>query len=563
MINSVQNSYNAVKNPFAEYKNNGNFYITQEIAQDIFEAENKKEEKKGKKAGIIIASSALLAALGIFAVTKGLPKNTYKWLQKLGQRLEDNVNKRKIRGESGPVTSFYNYSLKKVLGFIDKSKSINNFSSFKDLFLQKAMSKNKVTKKIGLKITSVFERLARNSVIKSYKSADKKFNKLFSTYSQINKNILNSNPNKSVTINNVTKTASEWIQEINSRQSKIQMHYKKGFGKNARLGRYLHMKRAADGLEDRIWNSTFNNVKDLKNPKIYTTFIAEDLLAANKISLTKDVSLLRQSITHDILDNYRASKQAVENISSFIDAKDKTSGELLKTLRSKLSTYKKLSGPTEQELRENVNSEIISTLKILAARLQESSETFNYDKTAVTKVAEYISEIENILGKTSKGEFQEILTIYKALLPKDAYVKLRGTTKSAIKTFDNAINKENDLFFDKLRDLRLGSGPTDVLSVIGSVGGVGLGMTNADNKDERISAVLRYGIPVVGAVATSVAMTVSLVAGFKSMAIGTLSGLLMSNIGSKLDKYRKQYNKHKEDEKHSKAVKAEISAKNM
>ena len=561
MIDSVQNIKAQGQNPFADYKTKGNYYLTLETAQDIFETQEKNKEKKHKRVGLIIASSAIAAALGIFALTKGLPKNTYRWLQNLSQRLEENVNRRKLNGESGPVTSFYNYSLKKVLSFADKAKSINNFSSFKDLFLARVMAKNKYSQSLWQKITDLFENLARNSVNKAYRSSDKQFGKLFENYAQINQKILKEYPDKPVTINNVTKTVSQWIEEIAARKAKITEGYKTGFGKTARNNRYEAMKEAVTGLQDKVWNTAFGKAQDIKNPKLYTTFIAEDFLAADKLKIAKNVNLLRHSITHDILDSYRASKQALDNISAFIDPRDKASNELLKQLRAHLVTYKKLSGPSEKVLREKVNSEIVETLKSLSARLQASSDLFKYDKATVKQAAEYISEFENILGKSSKGEFQEILTVYKALLPKEEYVKLRSNTNSAIKTFDKAINKENDLFFDKLRDLSLGSGPTDVLSVIGAVGGVGLGLTKADDKDERISATLKYGIPVVGAVATSLAMTVCLVAGFKSMAIGTISGMLMSDIGTRLDKLRVKNNKQKEDIKNAEAVKAEINAK--
>ena len=192
MIDSVQNIKAQGQNPFADYKTKGNYYLTLETAQDIFETQEKNKEKKHKRVGLIIASSAIAAALGIFALTKGLPKNTYRWLQNLSQRLEENVNRRKLNGESGPVTSFYNYSLKKVLSFADKAKSINNFSSFKDLFLARVMAKNKYSKSLWQKITDLFENLARNSVNKAYRSSDKQFGKLFENYAQINQKILDS-----------------------------------------------------------------------------------------------------------------------------------------------------------------------------------------------------------------------------------------------------------------------------------------------------------------------------------------------------------------------------------
>ncbi len=573
MISGVKGTSVDKNNIFIQNKGNENYYLTLETAKDIYEKHEHNKEKNGVKVGIIIASSAIIAALGIFALTKGLPKNTYRKLQNLSNRLEDKVSRRKLNGEEGFITSFYNYSLKKAVLFAEKAKSINNISSFKDLFLTKIMFKSKYTKYIWTKITSLFENLAIRSVNLGYDVSDKNFSNLLDSYSAVNKKILKSYPDRLVTINNVTKTTKEWMSEVSSRQSKIKDIYVKGFGTEARNARYQRMKQAVEGLDEKVWEVMKQPVDGLKSKvlknsasvadnqnssKLYTSFIAEDYLAADKLEISQKTNVLRHLITHDVLDGYKASKQVLDNISAFISPQDKISNDLLKRLRSHLITYKKLSGPSEQILRSKVNADIIEDLKMLSSRLTDSSKIFDYKRDTVKQVGEYISELQEILSKNSKGELQEILTIYKSFLPKNEYVKIRKNTNAAISKLDKAINTENDLFFDKLRDLSLGSGPTDALSLLGAIGGVGLGLTEAENKDERISALLKYGIPVVGSVATSIVMTVSLVAGFKSLVIGSLSGLIIGDAGMRLDKLRKQYNKKKNDNNNAEMVKAKI-----
>lgn len=573
MISGVKGTSVDKNNIFIQNKGNENYYLTLETAKDIYEKQEHNKEKNGVKVGIIIASSAIIAALGIFALTKGLPKNTYRKLQNLSNRLEDKVSRRKLNGEEGFITSFYNYSLKKAVLFAEKAKSINNISSFKDLFLTKIMFKSKYTKYIWTKITSLFENLAIRSVNLGYDVSDKNFSNLLDSYSAVNKKILKSYPDRLVTINNVTKTTKEWMSEVSSRQSKIKDIYVKGFGTEARNARYQRMKQAVEGLDQKVWEVMKQPVDGLKSKvlknsasvadnqnssKLYTSFIAEDYLAADKLEISQKTNVLRHLITHDVLDGYKASKQVLDNISAFISPQDKISNDLLKRLRSHLITYKKLSGPSEQILRSKVNADIIEDLKMLSSRLTDSSKIFDYKRDTVKQAGEYISELQEILSKNSKGELQEILTIYKSFLPKNEYVKIRKNTNTAISKLDKAINTENDLFFDKLRDLSLGSGPTDALSLLGAIGGVGLGLTEAENKDERISALLKYGIPVVGSVATSIVMTVSLVAGFKSLVIGSLSGLIIGDAGMRLDKLRKQYNKKKNDNNNAEMVKAKI-----
>ena len=559
MVSSVQNNIINIQtqNPFA--KEPSNYYITPKTAKDIFELSENEKSKKRKKTGFIIVTSALSAAIGIYMLLKGLPKNTYKWLEKWSHRVENKVNQRKEAGKSGPITSFYNRLLQKLPVWADKSKGINNAGTFKDLLFTRIMQKHKITRNIHSKITAVFERLARRSVNNAYKASDKKITTLFNTYSQINKSIMADNPDKLIDVNGVTKKASEWIEELVKRQKNVRDGLQSGFGTNARKGRYLRMKEAVNGLEDKVWAAMVTDKDKQKTNKLLTTFIAEDLIAADKLAIMRGVDLSRNKITHSISDVYNASSRALDNITSFLDPSDKTSYNLLKELRSNLVTYKKLSGPNEKQLREKVNEDILKGLKAIAERLNKSSDKFDYNKSTVEQVTAYINEIENILGKSSKGEMQEILTIYKRLLPREEYVKLRSKTNKALNSFDKAIKTENDLFYDKLRDLKLGSGPTDVLSLLGSVGGVGLGLSTADNKDERISASLEYGIPIIGGVATSIALTVGLVAGIKAMIISGLSSLAVGAVGTRVDKYRKQFNKQQEDLKHAETIKAEIN----
>lgn len=101
-------------------------------------------------------------------------------------------------------------------------------------------------------------------------------------------------------------------------------------------------------------------------------------------------------------------------------------------------------------------------------------------------------------------------------------------------------------FYDKLRDLVLGSAPTDALSILFSAGAIGYGLTKADSKEEKISVTLKSGIPVVAAVGTSLYCSAGLVSGSKAMFVGLLSGLVMNKIGVYVDNLRKKYIKNKQ-----------------
>lgn len=569
MINSVQNTKTFGQTPFNDFSKNGEYYLTREIANDIYKAQDKNSEKKGRKIGLIVALSSVAATLGVFLLTRGLPKNTYKYLTNWIQKLEENVARRKQNGQSGPVTSFMKFSLKKLTKWAEKSRSLNNYNNYKDLLFKKLMSKSKFTMKIHDNITNFFEKLTLKTVNRSYNKADSKFAKLFGSFAELDQRIGQQQGGRLVTINGVTKSVTEWLSEAATRQSKIQTEFQSGFSSSARANRLKTMKAAHADLGRKVWKETFNGVEDvqgmkdkflrLKDSPMHQSFIAEDILAQNKQEILHQVSGARRAITHDIFDTHKASESILENIQSLISPDDAESSKLIKTLHSKLATYKKLSGSHEQQYREILNNEIIDIMNTLTSRLKDSGKVFDYSPKMLNQVSSLQEELVEVLTKSEKGELQELLTIYKALLPRNEYLKLRDTATKAVKSLDGAINTESNLFFDKLRDLSLGSAPTDVLSIVGSVGGVAAGLTMADNKDERVSALLKYGIPIVGSLGTTLVLNIGLVSGIKAMLLGLGSGTIINRVGTAVDKKRKEYNKDIEDKKYTEELKAGIN----
>ena len=215
--------------------------------------------------------------------------------------------------------------------------------------------------------------------------------------------------------------------------------------------------------------------------------------------------------------------------------------EVLNSIRSGLTKYKKLSGAQEATERADLCKEISQNLKKLVDSFRTVAIEQKYDDDALKSVVEFVSKIEKVISNNSKGELEEILTTYKALLPRDKYLKLKAEVAKAVKSLDKSIEIETVQYVDKARDLKLGAAPTDVLSILTTVGAVGYYVSKSDNKDERISASLKYGIPAVGAIATSLFCTAKLISGGKAMFFGLASGWVINKIGVFVDDLRKKY----------------------
>ena len=536
---------NVTNNPFAEFntQKNGYYFLPSYIAtqNDSFQAQTvkKQEEKKERHLGKTIAFSALGVGAGILFLMRGLPKNAYKTLEKWSQKLENKIAKQRKSGQVGKLEEFYTFTLNKLNSFIGKAQSINNFVAVKDITFKKLMYKNKITQKIHEKITGVYEKIGRRTVNKSYDKAKSKLYGMFQTFEDYDDRILKNNKNNTEKIED--KTVQEWLDEIEKLKTKIRRTWNANYGARTREERYSKIKDSMKNLTDEVWEATAGNLNNLSKKEMYESFIAEDKLSAKKLKLMTDTLSFRYVITRDIDDIYKSTVDVVDSMTSFIKTRDKSSRDIIKDLRLKLEDWKKLSGIDETSKRTTLNNEINVLLKNLSSNIKENSSTYGYNNETVKLLESNIKGIGSIMGESGKGALQEIYTIYKKLLPREDYIKLKSSTSRNIKYLDDAISKETNSFFDMMRDLTMGSAPTDILSILGAIGAIGIGLSKAENKDQQNTVLLKAGIPAVGAIATSLYFSASLVSGGKAMMYGALSGLAISKLGSMLDDYRKKH----------------------
>lgn len=526
MINQVLSVNTAQTRAFSNFSQPKNGYYI----NAPFNEEEKKENNH--KLGKTIAISALVVGFGTLAVLSGgLNKGTAKLLNRWKLKLEQKMAK------GSRFKNFYRFTAGKIDTFLAKTESINNFTTLKDVAFQRLMwgkdGSRSFTRKIHEGVTKFFDRISRKTVNSSYSNTYDKFAGLTEYFASVNEKILSRRGNDPKYAN--------IIENINRRIATVNTNLDKGFGINARNERLKEIQKASDGLFEFFWDASLSDVRNFKSKNMWQSFIAEDYLIPAKLQLGNKAGLLRQAITHDINDNYKATIKALDNIQKFVNPSDMSTNDILNSLRNNLNKYKKLSGKEEIVQRNELNKEIITNLRKLGDNFTEMSSKYNYNSDAAKAISKYVSEVENIISKSSKGELQEILTLYKGILPRSEYLKLKAKVNSAIKSLDKSIDIETIQYFDKARDLKLGSAPTDVLSILGAVGAVGYYLNKAESKDDKYSVSLRYGIPAIGAIATSLYCTARLVSGGKAMLFGLLSGWAMNKAGVVVDDARKKY----------------------
>lgn len=440
MINQVSayNSYSStVPAAFSDFKLSSNAYY--------YKLPQNKEEKKNKstKLGLSIATSALVLGFGVMAMMKGMPKGVTKKVKNLQKVLEEKVAHLSDEAKSSKMARFYQYSLKKAEKASEYLNSLNNATTFKDILFAKLMRKTKFTTKAAQKITGVFTRFSRKTVLNGYENAHSKFNRMYEVFGAADNKIMAANPERVVTINGQTLTAKEWLKAINDKKLNMSQCFNAYFGKDAVNMRYHQTKKSMENLEKKVWDLSLGDVmNNYKNKEVYDTFLPEAILSGEKSTLKNNVNWYRNII----------------------------------------------AGSPEKA-----------------------------------------------------GHLDEIMNIYKELLSPKEFEKLKFVSDNAVKKLDKAVVLETDKFFDKLRDLELGSAPTDFLSMVTGLGTVGYGLTKAEDSDERISVSLKYGIPALGAIATSLYLGATLVSGGSALFWSTISGLLLNKAGCRIDEYREKH----------------------
>lgn len=534
MLNSV-NSNNFGQNIFRDFtKNTDNtrFFITPK------ELEKKEPSThKGRNLAFAIGSSALFVGVGFLVLMRGLPKNTSKYLENVKDFLEKRLEKSVLKG-SDRWNEFYIYSIRKLNTFIDKAQSINNFTSLKDVLFKFLMDKTKTGAKIHKNISDFFERISRRTVKSSYKTTGKKFAKMFASFDNLDARLLKSNPDEIITINGKSLPKRKWVEIAQAHRKNIKSSVEQFISAPKQINRYKQIKSTTSRLYEQFWDESFKDFWSKNNKfrrrEMWQTFIPEEKISAGKTSLAEQALSIRNKITYTNADKINRINEQLKKMEELVLPSDREGLDLVKKLKWFLKNpdgleenydlfKKELAKLIDRPLQKDLDSSIIAHQK----NLRQS----------------YFKSITDLMENKDCGELQEMLSIYEKISPYELSL-IKPQVQKTVKAFDKSLNLETVEFFDKVRDLALGSAPTDLLSIISSGAMITYGLTEAKDADERMSVTLKAGIPIIGAIGTSLFCTARLISGGKAMIFGALSGFVLNKIGSITDSLRKKYAKN-------------------
>ena len=565
MINSVNGFEYSKRSPFGAVSmhNRSDYWLAQternnKNFQDITLASilpetiilNPDEARKTNNLKIIgwsIASATILAAGGIFFFLRGGGSGITKGIQNLKNFLERKIQKSKL---SGMGASTYEYLLGKIDFLLNKSQAVNNFTTIKDFAFKKLMygGKNnwKYTRKLHNSVTSMFEKLGLKTVRNSYAKTLNNFEYLknlnISTLAELK---MGKDLSKEITINGVKLPKSEWMTLVQDKGLQIDQLLSDNFSEGVRRARYLDIKKYTKELEQSF---------DEKGPLWFlskdtlNSFVADAKMLPKKLQIQKNINSVKNAISYTPLDLYKDADSKIMTIASYFSIEDKNALKVLNNLRDNFSKFAKTS-----VVDKNVMLSNLSELEAEVRRLFIPSEK-NLDLRAC------VQELRDLFTNYKRGNVQEILDVYKALLPQNQYEKLSKEFSKAIKSLDKSVKLETENFINKSRDLALGSAPTDILSVFGGLATLSYYLGKSDNSQERTAIALKYGIPALVGVGVSLYGNARLFAGSKSLCFAMISSFIANRFGSfanhSYENYLKKTGQYIEPQKEFKKAKA-------
>ena len=503
-------------------------------------------------------SAATIAALGtvvlLFTLSRGFQKNANQFLNKVKEFLETRLARTSIN-DSKKQKSFYEFFIRRINSFTHKLESVNNITSLKDILFMKLMYKTKPTKKLHEAITEYFEKVSEKTVLKSYEKTEEQFRKMNKIFDELDEYIIKNSANDIVEYKEREMT-EQGIKEKIVKCTKAELVSKAknlremsnlmvmGFTHKSTLKyRYGQINEATSSLYSKFWDASFKDFwsknNKFKRKEMWQTFIAAEQIKFNKIEMADASAKARNAISYSDADQNSKISEYIAALDNLIPAKDIKAIEIINKLQwftrhpDVLRDNKKLFFEELNKLKEHKFTHITDE------KIAQATEKYKQDN---------IKHIDKQINDNEPGMFQTMLEYYYEMAKKKK--KKSGallSLKKAVKYFDKSVDLEGNEFFDKVRDLRLGSAPTDVLTVVLSFITLSLGLGHAQDKDKRTSIMLKSGIPVAGGIATAMYSAARLVSGGKSIMLGLLSGIILNQLGIIADNVRKSIKENQSD----------------
>ena len=498
-------------------------------AVDTVTTPNQNTHQRLKTLGVIGGSAVILGGATMFFLKGKLSKGILSSLSKLSNNVEQKIEKLKTK----PAISKYEG---KYLKFLQQANSalymirgaFCNIAPLKDVLFEKFARNTCHLNKPCDAITNGFRKLSFNTVKSAYKTASDDMYAMTTEFAKMNKRIAAGEFG-------TEKASKSVLDRLNGGINTIKTEYTSSFDKMAVENREKTLVQKFKGLGGRVYDAVYGRLKDfVTDVDSWTTFISERLVAKDKAEIIENLATKRRVITNNPKNNYDSMTQIIKNLEKVINPNNQTSRETLKNIKTLTEQYVSVSGKGEAARRANIVTDINAQLKSALKQLAKDG-----NKDPQTKyIASQLRKFGKVINTDKKGAVEEMLTLYKSILPPEEYAKLQAAAGKSVKSLNKAVHREGFEFTDKVRDLSVGSALTDVaIGTAVPVVTTGVAISAAKTKEKKRSVALKYGLPLLAGIATTTISTVKLISGGKALVLGGLVSLVGNELCEKLDNY--------------------------
>lgn len=356
MINSIPTIDNKNNKPFGNVTikhNPSDYWLCQNyVIQDTYTNKEQNKDKykikivtpdearksnNFKVLGMSIAGATVLTAAALFLLLKGGPKGLSKNFQRLRDYLDRKVQKLKLNnvGHENLIKS-YTFIIKSLDKAQQKFEAVNNFATVKDVSFKFLMSSTAIGAKIHNSITRMFEKIGRQAVINSYSRTAGSVAEAKAIRLNLGRNLLSKDSYKIIEINGVRQTKAQWVSQLDKMNDDLVGAYDMYFGRNVLTSRYLRIKKALSGLNDK-----FDSLKAFWSKDLVNSFMAENVISKEKLALQNNVRGFRKEISYSIVDLAKVLDEKIIKMSRVISYKDVDKIDKLRAVRHDIKTLVK------------------------------------------------------------------------------------------------------------------------------------------------------------------------------------------------------------------------------
>lgn len=504
---------------------------------------NEENKKKSSKVGKIffgstIATTIVGAGIASLLIAKGHHgSGLTKWINKLEKSLQNpNISQKTIT-----------YKMKKgARQTLEAMQASSNIAAIKDSWSTSILRKLGLGKFVDA-TSETFSNIVNKTSLKKYNKVGSKIDSYSGRLASLAEDRLQKmDLTQVVETKNGQKTLAECLEELRTHSSALETDFRSNFGIRSFLQRSRARKDVIKDIPEKV-GKKFSLSKDgVFNLKNYETYATEDFGKAGQMGMRRKITDARRTITNNIESISDEMNIAAKAFEARIKPDDKTGiSKGFAELQKMLGEFRTCSGKTEVADRASVIEKMLKKINELEDELK-ASDLYKQEKNELLEYLTTIKRTAESTGAFSKGRLEEIKTTLKILkdnnlISEKEYQKLIKESDKITKKLLEATELESGELFVKQAEIAVGSAPNDVLSLIfpAAVGAYAIG--KGDNKDEKISATLTTGIPLIGTMATFVYGTVKMLSGAKNLIFSAVSGVVLSKIGNYCDKLYKKY----------------------